>query len=82
MRRLAGLANAIARFDGDNVGDEGSNVSVNPDAFVILASAVGEKDRMGGREAPAPLPGDDKMEFVPSTRVIVLGELIRVLHGE
>jgi hypothetical protein len=37
MRRLAGLVNAIARFDGDNVGDEGSNVSVNPDAFVILA---------------------------------------------
>jgi len=76
MRRLAGLVNAITKFDGDNVGDEGSNVSVNPDTFVILASAFGEKDRVAEWEAPVPLPRDDKIEFVPSTGVVVSGEMI------
>jgi len=76
MRRLAGFVNAIARFDGDNVGDDGSNVSVNPDTFVILASAVCEKDRAGGWETLVPFPRDDKIEFVPSTGVAAPGELI------
>lgn len=81
IRRLAGLVNAIARFDEDSVGDDGSNVSVNPDAFVIHASAAREKDCAGGWEAPVPLPrDDDKIEFVPSTCVSVLGELTRVLQ--
>ena len=79
MRRLAGLATAIAKFDGDNGGDEGSNVSVNPDTFVILASAVGEKDRVGGWEAPVPLPRDDKIVFAPSTGIAAIGDVIRVL---
>jgi len=77
MRRLAGLVNAIAKFDGDSVGDDGSNVSVNPDTFVILASAFGEKDRVGGWEAPVPLPGDDKIEFVPSTGIVASGEMLQ-----
>lgn len=76
MRRLAGLANATARFDGDNVGDEGSNVSVNPDTFVILSSAACEMDRAGGWGTPVPLLRDDKIEFVPSTGVTASGELI------
>ena len=76
IRRLAGLVNTIARFDGDNGGDDGSNVSVSPDAFVIHVSAAREKDCAGGWEAPVPLPRDaDKIVFVPSTCVSVLGEL-------
>jgi len=80
MKRLAGFVSAIAKFDGDNGGDDGSNVSVNPDTFVILASADDEKDRVGGWEAPVPLPRDDKIVCVPSTGISVLGELIRVLQ--
>lgn len=76
MRRLAGFANAIAKLDGDSGGDDGSNVSVSPDAFAIHASAAREEGRAGRREAPATLPrGDDRIEFVPSTGVTVLGEL-------
>lgn len=81
MRRFAGLVNAIARFDDDNVGDEGSNVSVNPDTFVIPALGVRERDRVGGLEAPGVLPrGDDKIKFVPSTGMSVSGELTRGLQ--
>lgn len=81
MRKLAGFVKAIARLDADNGGDEGSNVSVSPDAFAIHASAAREEDRKGGCEAPANFPrGDDRIEFVPSTGVIVLGELTRVLQ--
>lgn len=81
MKRLAGFANAIAKLDGNSGGDDGSNVSVNPDAFTIHASAAREEDRARGREAPATLPsGDDIIEFVPSTGVSVLGELTRVLQ--
>lgn len=82
IKRLAGLVNAIARFDEDNVGDDGSNVSVNPDTFVIRVLGPRERDRAGGWETPAPLPRiDDEIEFVPSTGVSVSGELNRVLQG-
>lgn len=80
IRRLAGLVSAIAKFDEDDVGDEGSNVSANPDSFVIRALGLREGDLVGGLEAPAPLPRNDKIEFVPSTGVPVLRELPRVLR--